>query len=399
MSSKKTRITASLAAAAMIATVLTGTGCNSKKPNTPSSATTAEETTKQISTWEKYKDLSSEQIISGFQMLPKDEFKQEIKNAFEELSLSDTDLTMTEETIILATALDERFDEYSEDEVVSLIKDAANELTFRYIFLELYCHEAYGSEKRTANGNDMVRKMIFDSSVQPVLKDYMIGSLDFSDEEGYQMLLSVANGEEDLLAFQAIKRINRINNEDGIAISREILKSCDMQMPQKINAALKTMSKFFRETRIKNGFTESLEEEKLNFIEICNNIINNSKTRDVLFDSAVFALSDMTDSQAITAIIENSNIDDAAKSYSVEQNYLTLVSMAKSGDEKELAVVCQAMAMNPLKELREPLATALTQNNTLSDEIKQEVTKAITQIDSSGTNANPAWSEFYNEID
>ncbi len=350
---------------------------------------------KQDDILEKYNNLSDEQISEYLRTIPKAEFTQEIKAVFSELSNKD-DYRL----IFFAVSLCERINEYSEEEIISMIKDQKNDLILRVTLVQNLSSDV----DYTPEANESIRELLSDDTVESDIKENIIVLFDFDDEAGLKMLHSIACSDDDMLAFQAIKRLNEVNSEDAISISRNILETYKMQTPEKINAALKTMSKFYREARIKNSFTEETEQEKSELIEICEKIINKSDNSGKLKDSAILALSEMTDSKAITSIIENPNIDDPFKSYAIEQNYLTLSKMADHGSEKDIEVVCKAIAINPLKELKESLLIYKSSQQTqtaekLSAETNLKIDEAISKIDSEGVNVNERWSEFYNEVD
>ena len=236
-----------------------------------------------------------------------------------------------------------------------------------------------------------------------ILKENIIILLDFTDTAGKQMLQSIACEKDDMLAFQAIKKLNKFDSESAIDISKNILETYKTQTPEKVNAALKVMSEVYREARIQKAFTKRLELEKAAFIDLCSNIINTSEAGDKLQDCAILALSDMTDAQAITTIVENPNIDNSFKVYAIDQNYLTLTAMAESGSEEAIDIVCKAMEINPLKELSEPLSacqvTPMTRSaNAVSEKTVKKANAAASRIALTGTNANPRWAQFYNEV-
>lgn len=343
---------------------------------------------------EKYKDLSDEQIFEYLQTLPKDEFTEEVKTGFSIFINKDVN-----KLIIFAVSLRERINEYSEKEILSMIEDQKNDLVLRVSLLQCLSSDV----DYTPETNERLLELLSDDSTENDIKENIIVDFDFNDEAGFKILHSIACGDDDLLAFHAIRRLDEVNSEDAVSISRNILETYKTQTPEKINAALKTMSKFYREARIKNSFTEETEQEKSELIEICEKLINKSDNSQKLKDSATLALSEMTDAEAITSIIENPNIDDVFKSHAVEQNYLTLSKMAEHGSEKEIEVVCQAIAINPIKELKEPLLTYKSSQQAqtakeLSAQTTLKIDEAISKIDSSGVNVDEIWTEFYNEV-
>jgi hypothetical protein len=355
-----------------------------------------------MGTLRKYENMSEEQLLSRLKGLNKSEMTAEMKNIFAELSGADINVL-----IPFASELRNRINEYSEDELISLITNKDNDLFFRITIVQLYSSMKY--EKRTSKGNDSIRDLLLDEKAENDLKENIIIGLDFSDEKGLKILDSIAHGENDLLAFQAIKKLNKIDSVKAVEISNKILKNYKNETPEKVNAALKVMAQEYRNNRIQKNLTAELQQKKMEFIEICVGIINASKKDDKLQDCAVFALSDMTDSDAITAIIKNNNMDESLKVYAVDQNYNTLLEMANStNSDQEIDVICDAVKIYPLKGLKNSLSEIKSKvsSNQLSglkngELVTQTITKidtAIALIEKEGADSNPKWNDFYNGV-
>jgi hypothetical protein len=263
-------------------------------------------------------------------------------------------------------------------------------------------------EKRTSKGNDAIRDLLLDEKTESELKENIIIGLDFSDEKGLEILDSIAHGENDMLAFQAIKKLNKIDSVQAAGISNQILKNYKNETPEKVNAALKVMAEEYRNNRIQKTLTDELQQEKIEFIEICVDIINTSKKDDKLQDCAVFALSDMTDSDAITAIIKNNNVDESLKVYAIDQNYNTLLEMAKLvNSDQETDVICDAVKIYPLKGLKNSLSEIKSKvssnqisglkNDELVTQVITKIDTAIALIEKEGADSNQKWDAFYKE--
>ena len=348
---------------------------------------------------QKYQNLTEEQISINLKGLEKSKMTAEIKNIFAEFSGEDVN-----SLIPFATELRNRINEYSEDELISLITNENNDLFFRITVVQLYSSMKF--EKRTPKGNNKIRELLSEEKIESVLKENIVIGLDFSDEEGLIILDSIAHGKNDMLAFQAIKKLNKIDSVKAAEISNEILSNYKEETPEKVNAALKVMAEEYRNHRLRNTFTNKLEQEKMEFIDICVDIINTSKKDDKLQNCAVFALSDMTDSNAITAIIKNNHMDESLKVYAIDQNYNTLLEMSKSDITlQNIDIICEAVKIYPLNGLKQSLidyklsvsSTGLSrlQNDELTKQTVSKIDTAIALIEKEGVDPNPRWNDFY----
>ena len=357
------------------------------------------------------KNINSEQIVNDLTTLDKETMTQEIEDTFSGFSLQDSTL------IPLGAVLLERIGEYSEDELIALISDRENDLNFRVTILQLYGCPLF--EQRTAEGNLKLRGLLLDEKTEDLLKENLIVQLDYSDADGLKMLDAIANGANDALAFQAIKKLNEVDPKAASKISDNILNTYKGQSPAKVNAALKVKSEEYRKTRIQKSFTPEKLQKKQEFVDICKDIIAANPQDDYMADCAVFALSDMTDSDAITAIVQNDKVDDSLKVFSISQNVGTLLDMSTSEDLEVIDTISDAMDINPLVELNQPLSQAKgkieskmnngknglskDEKNALKDAKDQEKTlkkleKSLEKIAKKGNNANQVWKNFYNEV-
>lgn len=300
-----------------------------------------------VNVLKKYENMTGEQIIANLQNLEKKSMVEEIKKVYSVLSDGNTSAL-----IPFAVALDSRINEYSDNEVINLILDDNNNLHFRIDVVQIY---GMGFNDKTTKGNESIRELIFDDQIDNCLKRNIILSFDFSDVKGIEMLNSVANGKDDMLAYRAIRKLDTLDSNNAREISNQILKNYKNETPEKINAALNTKAMEFKNYRVQKSFTVEKQQQKKEFIEICNNIINTSDNNE-LIHCAVYALSNMTDSDAIAAIIKNKNIDGSLKGYTIRHNYSTLMEMAKSENNVQYVdIICDAMKIYPIKGLNQPL--------------------------------------------
>lgn len=212
----------------------------------------------------------------------------------------------------------------------------------------------------------------------------------------------MAGDKDELVSFQAIKRLNQIDTSKAIKIADEIIENYENEPSERINAALKVKSTEYRAARIENTLSEKKMVEKDKFISICKNIIANSDS-ETLKDAAIFALSGATDSLSIEEIITNPNIDEAHKSYAIAQNTLTLKDMIKDNySEENIALLCEAAKICPNKDFTETLNSAkenLLNKNATNEELLKSIDEALEQIESAGIEYDSErWNDFYNGV-
>lgn len=149
---------------------------------------------------EKYKDCSSyEEIAEKLRKLSKKEFTKEVKYAFEQLD---------EGAVPFACVLCERANEYSEEEIISMIKDSENDLSMRTSLVDIYTDSKSSCfEDKTEKGVEELKSMLSDSSVEDYLKSFIVTALDFSGDNDIALLRTLAGSDDSSLASHAQEKL------------------------------------------------------------------------------------------------------------------------------------------------------------------------------------------------
>ncbi len=298
-------------------------------------------------------------VMSAFSMHPFESMKNdysgkseaEISKALAKKSISDivqeintissynTDLS---NLILHASALAERVDEISEEALLSFIGDDTNSVNLRIIMIQLIKYKNSDVDKT------LLKKLLVSNDTDSTIKQNIVLALSENDPETIELLKQVSEQEDELLAFQAIKQLNRI--EPGIAsdIADELLKNYTKEQPEKVRAAIKVKAEQLRKDASKDN-------EKSKFIQILIDLFNGSND-ELMKDTVVFALSDLRDETAISIIVANKDIDRSIKMYCIDQNYSTLLKMVESNPtDTNIETVIQAMNIYPITDLISPL--------------------------------------------
>ena len=307
-----------------------------------------------------------------------------------------------DETILIASELSKRINEYSENELCSIISDENNDSFFRITLIQLYSR-MFAS--KTVAGNQSLRTLLLDDKTNSEIKQNIVIGIENMNQEAVELLEELSYSSDDLLAFQAIKKLNKIDHDKAVVLAADILSDYKNETPERVSASLNVMSMEYRRARIKNMDTDGLRQQKQVFIEICADLIHSSIQKDdILKDSAIFALADMTDADAMTEIIQNSKIEDFMKLSAINQNFLTLRDMLqKDGSLEAITTVCKAMEIYPIQELSEPLLEAkktfeMKSSNDMSLDISRvaaKVDQARVKIQEEGRPADDSYYDFY----
>ena len=199
-------------------------------------------------------------------------------------------------------------------------------------------------------------------------------------------LEKIISGDDDRLAFQAMKIMNTSDSEKAVKIADRIIQNYNGIVTDKVRAAIKVKASYLANS--------STKTERVEFINFCDNILlkDSRKNGDVVSDTIIFALSDVMSEETISYIVSSDKIDRTAKVFCVDQNYRVLKSMLLENlSERNLDIVIQAMKICPLKEMAEPLqgigTEQLLQLSSSAGEITKEIGKVLDLVNESGISA------------
>lgn len=344
----------------------------------------------------KYANKTENQVIEELSRLGKDELLSECKAAASETTRQVAKADFSYFAIVMSM----REDEFSAEEIVSLAKDSRNDSLFRCAMVQMY-----EDKEATAECDTQLKQMLSDASVDSVIKRNIVLSVDFSTAQDVQLLTDIARGEDDLLAFQSIKKLKLTNPEVAKSLSKSILSNLENESTEKIKAAIKAEASYFYNQKFKadaagsgkvrisaKAMEPAFVQDKAAFIELCMEVFE--ETDDALLkDSCIYALSDMVDPEAILAVLR-SDADNDIKRFCINQNYLTLIEVLEnSPTEEEIQLVCKAMQIHAITDLLEPLQAI--EGIITSDEVTADYREAISLIRSEGVEGFYKWAWYY----
>jgi hypothetical protein len=189
----------------------------------------------------------------------------------------------------------------------------------------------------------------------------------------------IALGNDERLAFQAIKQLSRTHPEKAIRIADDILDDYNGTMTDKVRAALKAKAIYLS--------YNSAPNERIEFIDFCEKILiaNNYDSEAYGVFTVLNSLSDTLSEETITYIVNNENIYREFKLFSIERNFTILRSMITDENytEDNLNTVIKAMKIMPIKQLSEPLEKVM-KSKELSETVVKEIEAVIYLIETDG---------------
>ncbi|MGD7052943.1 hypothetical protein [Sutcliffiella horikoshii] len=322
-----------------------------------------------VKVFQKYLNKDEKEVKKEISKLTKQELLEEISILTSSPNQNDL--------IPFFYELVERKDEFSNSELIKSIKDKKQKKATRELMIDTYIMK---NEKNKDNSE--IKKLLVDPTLDEDLKSRIVAQLNFSSEDE-ELLTNLFEESDELLAFHSLKRLSKINSEKAAKISEEILASKKTSSPEKLSASLKVMANHYRKN---NNSVKSKE-----LIRYSEKIIETSKD-EVLKDSAVFAVSDLMNAEAIISLINNENVDRQLKAFSIDQNYMILDDILEnSPTELEIEAVIKAMQIYPISDLSINLEKA--SKSTSNKNLIKEIQDTLDFIEKNGVQANKKWQD------
>ncbi|GEM_PF-6619846 len=307
----------------------------------------------------------------------------------EEELIEKLSLMSFEEIIAEINVLSEKTDASNLITHANVLKDKAADISVAQLESEIV------NEKNT----DITRVILIqiNSALNNVTNDKLLKSLVEQDNINFEIkrnaLLSIfksksnnttfiekiALGNDERLAFQAIKQLSRTHPEKAIRIADDILDDYNGTMTDKVRAALKAKAIYLS--------YNSAPNERIEFIDFCEKILiaNNYDSEAYGVFTVLNSLSDTLSEETITYIVNNENIYREFKLFSIERNFTILRSMITDENytEDNLNTVIKAMKIMPIKQLSEPLEKVM-KSKELSETVVKEIEAVIYLIETDG---------------
>ncbi|MDR0849517.1 MAG: hypothetical protein LBN10_10870 [Propionibacteriaceae bacterium] len=299
--------------------------------------------------------------------------------------LSDADVIATMDKAALAH--DETLAGQAVDELINRWETAD-----RNVLLKVATDSSYTMETRSimidmlvgdgAQLTDAERAMLVDTDFEPELKARILATATFSADDAD--LLADFAVRSDIVGFQAFKKLTEIDATRAEMLAHQVLADPQKASDLQISAALKSL--------VRTGSLNRDAAARSEFVLLAVGIAQDRAASSEVRDAAVFALAELREIDAITALIGARIEDPVMMAGAIDQNYDVLAkSLVGKPTAAQVATVVTAMELHPVKDLAEPLRQART---TLTDTALQNRLDRVLQLmETEGVDGNIKWTE------
>lgn len=318
---------------------------------------------------ENFKKNKSDVILSKYigkdaneiYQIKTNESKEALLKEFKEIEESinlDRDMTVL---IPFAVALMEKKDSFTNDEILSIIKDEDVGAGLESTLIQMY-------SRKNGNKNEL-EKLLKDNKIDINTKKLIIGTNSFSAKE----LKNFFKENDNVLAISAIKKLMVNDLELNSEIVKEVLLSSQKVTDEKLIASYIGIGEYYNKKKSDNVKNIIVEKMKNEFKRNNNEMVK---------DNIIYSLAKMNDLNILKYIINSKDIDKELKVSAIERNLVLLIETIQNDiSEENLDFVLDVMQVHPITDINNDLKK-LTTNYQFSN--NKKLLDTISYIEKNG---------------
>lgn len=274
-----------------------------------------------------------------------------------------------EKLLPLYTALIEKANDFSEEQLIALISEKKTLSGIDNAFVEVYCRNGFDPSKLLV--------LLDDTNIADETKEYIASRGDFSADE----LVEIFRTYDSRVSVTVIKRLAAAAPDKLAKLVEESISSNHEAVSDEKNRAICLAIAGYYEDCTSKEEADVVREQ---YAPVLKQFFEQSKS-DLVQDEAIYALGRICDNEWFAWIIENTSIDKYTKISVIDRNVNMLKAMVESAkSEDEISSVIEAMKLHPVLDIGDSLQTAIG-NGTLSE--SEELTSLIAFIQKEGMRA------------
>ncbi len=256
-----------------------------------------------------------------------------------------------ENFMYFATALLERADEFSDEELTGIALNENYSELMRILAIQIL-----GQTHNYKFESSDLLNMLNDENLSSEIRKNIMAICDFSSEEANQQLRELADVSDPDIFFHAMKRLQQSGSESDLetasAIADTIIADYSSYHEKIVRAAILAKSRALSAEHEIEGTTDTDIEE---FISFCSNF-HDVAIDQVAQDTAIIGLKRLHRPESIEAIIKNDEFDRVMKVGAVSYNADILYQMLEEDtSESNIELICCAMDLYPISDFAAPL--------------------------------------------
>lgn len=269
--------------------------------------------------------------------------KDSRENLLSEIKVIEKELSGNGDEIALlphAMALIEKKDEFSQDEIIRLLKNAETGAVLESALIKIYIEK--NADK------DMLVALTDNTELNKESKEYIVALSDLSNEE----LKDIYYKNDNSVAIIAMKKLMIADSKMAFEIASKMLLGESQKISDnKFLSIFLGIGEYYSKYDIKDGQKDLIIEKMKELFNISEN--------DIIKDNIVYSMARMQDFELFKYIIESENIDTELKISTIERNINLLVEKASiKTSQDELFYIIKAMRIHPILEVGEALKTS-----------------------------------------
>lgn len=268
------------------------------------------------------------------------------------------------------TALIDKADCFSGEQLIALIRDKDTLAGIDSAFVQMYVRDGYNPSG--------LRALLDDPEIAEETKVHIVSKCNFSSDE----LCDIFRRYDCSTATIALQKLTTADSEQAMKLVDELIQNSQGDLSdEKYKSVCLGIAQYYEEHQT----PEDIETLHAVYIPLLKQIYDTSGSERVK-DQAVYAMARICDYELFTWLIENQKIDRILKVTVIERNTALMkqqIEKAKSTDD--IRAVIEAMQIHPILEIGEALQAAVDRGDLPATD---EMRSLIEDIRNSGIHAS-----------
>ncbi|MDR0883244.1 MAG: hypothetical protein LBN05_01325 [Oscillospiraceae bacterium] len=298
-------------------------------------------------------------LFAKYSNVDEKEFSGELsKYSFSELC--DEINTMSRDGVDLSelqfhsVAIVEKAKKLPANDLQKIIEDERSSENLKVICIQALDFLAQEDEKYKLKDLSVLEALLLNEKASTLVRQNLVWVIPAGDKTN-DIMETLIFQDDEYLAFQALKRLNGEAPDRARVVADTLIKT--QAQNEKLRIAIQVISEQVSKS--------DDAKEKDAWVAYCMDVFKKTESseEDLMRDTVVFALSDMFYANALYEIIQNDQIDDTLKGFSIAQNYQVLINVLENKpSQNDIEMAIKAMTIRPIDKTVEALKVAVSRS-------------------------------------
>ena len=237
--------------------------------------------------------------------------------------------------------------DFTDNDIVTLLKDAQISDQTKIVLLQMADKINNG---KGIESSKKLESLLIKGVVSDEVRVNLINSLEVDSESLKATLADIITKESGAAVMRSAIKLEQSDALAALSVANKILNSPDEFNEDNLRAAISVKSDYFKELVMADS-KKDVTDEKTEYINTCMNLFKNT-TDKKLKNSAILGLMNMQDFNAVKAVLNDKNVDEAMKLACIYRNSDAFIKVIQNNPSVEdVEFILSALEKAPMKEV------------------------------------------------